>query len=387
MRVAMIGAFGLKPKGTMAVRALPLAKALARRGHQVAVFLPPWSYPEDAGKAWTDGNVRIENVTIAPRVMIAPRLVSEVRAWQPDIVHCFKPKAYAGLAAWQLWQMRRVGWVHARLVVDTDDWEGAGGWNEIENYSWLQKKFFAWQEQWGLKHCDAITVASRALETIVWSLGRPRDTVHYLPNGVVPRRRGDGAEIRQTYGLGNSPVILLYTRFFEFRVERVMEIFTRIVQLVPEARLLIVGKGLFGEEEKLMVLAGERDLASRVAYVGWVDSARLPDYFAAADIALYPFDDTLINRCKCAVKLIDLLAAGMSVVAEAVGQNKECVTHNETGLLVPPGGVEEFAHTAANLLCDEKLRATLGAAAATQMVRDYNWERLAMVAEKAYQVR
>jgi hypothetical protein len=170
MRVAMIGPFGVKPKGTMAVRALPLAKALARRGHQVALFLPPWSYPVDAGRMWEEENVRVENVAITPRFMIAPRLVARALGWHPDVIHCFKPKAYAGLAAWLLWQMRRVGATRARLVIDEDDWEGAGGWNEIENYTWLQRSFFAWQEQWGLKHCDAVTVASRGLETIVWSL-------------------------------------------------------------------------------------------------------------------------------------------------------------------------------------------------------------------------
>ena len=37
MRVAMIGSFGLAPKGTIAVRALPLARALARRGHTVTL--------------------------------------------------------------------------------------------------------------------------------------------------------------------------------------------------------------------------------------------------------------------------------------------------------------------------------------------------------------
>jgi len=34
------------------------------------------------------------------------------------------------------------------------------------------------------------------------------------------------------------------------------------------------------------------------------------------------------------VKLIDLLSAGVPVVADAVGQNSEYIRHNETGLLV-----------------------------------------------------
>ncbi len=371
----------------MAVRALPLARALARRGHTLGLFIPPWSYPADAGKVWQEDGVRIENTVISPRALIPFRLVRQVRAWSPDVVHFFKPKAYSGLAAWLFWYLRRVGIGKARLVVDTDDWEGAGGWNELENYGAAQKAFFAWQEQWGLRHCDALTVASRALETIVWSLGVPPTRVHYLPYGLTPfasRAQDAGTSVRTSLGLENVPIVLLYTRFFEFRVERLLDIFARVRQLVPLAHLLVVGKGLYGEEEQLRTLAQARDLAAHITNVGWVESERLPGYFAAADVAIYPFDDTLINRTKCIVKLGDLLSAGVPVVAEAVGQNREYIAHNESGLLVPPGGIEEFACATARLLGDSEIRAQLGANAAARMAHDYAWDRLCEVAERAY---
>ena len=274
MRVAMIGPFGLKPKGTMAVRALPLAKALARRGHAVALFLPPWSHPADSGRVLEEEGVRVENVAISPRALIAPRLLRRALAWKPDAIHCFKPKAYAGVSAWLVWQMRRAGLVHARLVIDEDDWEGAGGWNEIENYPAPFKWYFARQEQWGLRHCDAVTVASRMLETIVWSLGKSPDQVHYMPYGVTPFATADreaGRAKRTELGVGEEPVMLLYTRFFEFRIERLLQILARVLQLVPRARLLVVGKGLFGEEDKLLALARERNLAPEpcIRGVGW----------------------------------------------------------------------------------------------------------------------
>src|SRR5581483_1845011 len=215
MRIAFVGPFGLKPKGTMAVRALPLAKALTARGHSLALFLPPWSYPQDAGRVSKEDGVRVENVAIAPRAAIPQRLLSRVRAFQPDAVHVFKPKAYAGLTQWLWWQMRRAGFHKTRIVLDTDDWEGAGGWNDREPYSWAQKKFFAWQERWGLTHADRITVASRALETLVCSLGVPREQVVYVPNGVnpLPPSLSTRAETRARYGLDDARVMLLYTRF------------------------------------------------------------------------------------------------------------------------------------------------------------------------------
>ncbi len=389
MRIALVGPFGLKPKGTMAVRALPLARALRARGHAVTMILPPWSYPPDAGHAYDDAGVRIENVAIAPRAFIPPRLIARVRACQPDLVHIFKPKAYAGLTQWLLWQMRRGGLLRARIVLDTDDWEGAGGWNDREKYSAAQKKFFAWQERWGLTHADAVTVASRALETLTWSLGAPRARVWYVPNGVnsLPASDLSRAAARAQYGLQDARVILLYTRFFEFDCARVVDILTRVLAALPDAKLLLVGEGLFGEEKQFLDMAAARGWRERVADAGWVEPEQLRGLFAAADAALYPFDDTLINRAKCPVKLIDLLAAGVPVVGEAVGQVREYIQNNETGILVEPRASEAFARNLILLLQDAALRARLGAQAAATMARDYNWARLAERVEDAYAVR
>ena len=384
----MLGPFGLKPKGTMAVRALPLAKALTRRGHEVALFLPPWSYPQDAGRVWDDAQVRIENVTISPRAQIPFRLVEKTRAFRPDVIHIFKPKAYSGIAQWLLWQMRRAGILNARIILDTDDWEGAGGWNDLEPYSFAQKKFFAWQEQWGLKHADAVTVASRALETLVWSLGVARKNVLYVPNGVnpLPESNFTRAQIRNELLLNNARVMLLYTRFFEFDLARLVEILARVFSQMPDAKLLLVGRGLFGEEKKFLEMTTARGWRERVVDAGWVEPEKLRAYFAASDVAIFPFDDTLVNRCKCSVKLIDLLANGVPVAAERVGQIREYIQHNETGVLVAPNDIEAFANCTVELLKDGEKRARLGNSAKEKMVREFGWENLAARVEEIYRV-
>ncbi|HEX2513840.1 MAG TPA: glycosyltransferase, partial [Chloroflexota bacterium] len=141
---------------------------------------------------------------------LALRLVRRAAALQPHAVHVFKPKAVSGLAQMLLWYGRRFhsfpgrslallhpfpsrslrsldwgGGPEARpgrgprvapvvplrsalrsatgprpgpaLVLDTDDWEGFGGWNEYEAYPWWQKQLCDWQERWGLTHAGAVT--------------------------------------------------------------------------------------------------------------------------------------------------------------------------------------------------------------------------------------
>ena len=83
-------------------------------------------------------------------------------------MHVFKPKGPSGLVgdgvvgdAWKATTQR----ARRPLVIDSDDWEGPGGWNDDPRvgYTPLQKRFFAWQERTGLSHADAWTVTSECL--------------------------------------------------------------------------------------------------------------------------------------------------------------------------------------------------------------------------------
>lgn len=388
-RVVFIGPFGLRAKGTMSRRALPMARALAARRQRVDIILPPWDCPEDSGREWDEEGVGVRNIALPPRfpllfhLLITWRLVRRALALKPDVVHCFKPKAYAGLSAVAIWFLQGLGLTKARLVVDSDDWEGWGGWNEIGDYTWAQKRFFAWQEKWGLTHCDAVTVASRALQTLAWSLGVAPKRVFYVPNGA--NRQSLISNLQSpTSNLQPPLTVLLYTRFFEFQAERVIEVFERVAAEVPEVKFLIVGQGFSGEEEKLLHLASRQGLTDRIVYAGWVESTELPRYLAAADVAIYPLDDNLLNRARCSAKLVDLMAAGLAIVAEDVGQSSEYIEHGRSGLLVKAGDTEAFARCVVKLLGDESLREALGNEARRRLREEFAWQRLVERVESAY---
>lgn len=389
MKIVFIGPFAMQPKRTMAARALPLGRALVARGHEVTLLLPPWDHSQDSGAEWTDAGVMVRNIRLPPNwplvshAAIAARLVHAALDASPDVIHCFKPKAYAGLSALVIWQLKRLAGLRARLVVDTDDWEGDGGWNEIGGYSRAQKRFFAWQEAWGLTHCDGLTVASRALQTIAWSRGVPPARVHYLPNGT-PDAPAAAPAASPRLEPGDGPVALLYTRFFEFGVERALDVMRGVLRSVPEARWLVVGKGLFGEEERLLEGAREAGIAKRLTYAGWVPESKVSTYLSMARVAIYPFDDTLVNRCKCAAKLIDLLAAGVPVVADAVGQNNEYIVPGITGILTAPGDTAAMVAATSELLRDAQRARAIGEAAQDFVRREFSWSRRAYELERFY---
>jgi glycosyltransferase involved in cell wall biosynthesis len=305
------------------------------------------------------------------------------------VLHFFKPKGYAGLAAFLTWYLTKLRLANARIVLDSDDWEGRGGWNEIGDYSWLERRVFAWQERWGMKHCHALTVASKTLEDLALEIGVDEDRVYYLPNGVafseeVPDQEA-GTRVRAEWGLGDDPVVLLYTRFFEFNHASAIGAFDRVVTEMPSTRLLVVGRGLLGGEEKrFLALAQEAGLASRVACAGWRERSELAGYFASSDLAILPLEDTLLNRARCPAKLVDLMAAELPVVADDVGQVREYIEHMSSGYLVPPGDMDAFAAGVLRLLSDRQLRSRLGKQARRRVMEEFGWHKMAAIAERAY---
>lgn len=383
----MIGPFGLRHKGTSRARLLPMAQSLADRGHQIKVVLPPWDSPQDSGQEAEADGVAITHVALPPsfpgvfHLLLARRLAAEALAFRPDVVHCFKPKAYAGMAAFLLWYAGRLGFAKSKLVLDTDDWEGPGGWNEIAPYSRMQKDLFAFQERWGLVHCHALTVASHALETIAWSRGVPRDRVFHLPNGWPATQSGPEVEASSP---AQGKVALLFTRFVEFDVAWLIEVWKDVLARVPDARLLVVGKGLFGEEELLQQLSDSEGTSESLEYLGWLEGDELRQQQQGAQVALFPYNDTLINRAKCSAKLVELMALGLPVVATDVGENSHYIEHGVSGWLVPADDSEAFVNAVALLLKDLQLRTRLGKGARQRILDEFRWSNLAERAEQAY---
>ena len=380
MRIAMVGPFGLHPNKTMASRALGLARPFIQQGHAVKLFMPPWQTPDEANKSWQEGGVELRYVPLAGGVLgITRRMVHEILAWQPDVVHCFKPKAYSGLVAWWLWQFHRT---KLRLVMDTDDWEGWGGWNELAPYSPRQKRFFAWQEQWGMRHCHALTVASRALQTLAWGIGLPPERVVYVPNGP-----GIGNQLAVIGNrLAEQPTVLVYSRLFEFDTGRLVEILRGVKTAVPDLRILMVGAGLYDKDAaNFRQQAEAAGIWDAIEDAGWVELAALPALLAQAHVGIYLMEDTLLNRTKCPVKLADMLAVGVPVVAEAVGQVGEYVVNGRSGATFPTGDIIGITQELIHILQNPERQAQLAVGAKTHIEENFSWEQLATRLLNAYQ--
>jgi glycosyltransferase involved in cell wall biosynthesis len=179
-------------------------------------------------------------------------------------------------------------------------------------------------------------------------------------------------------------VILLYTRFAEFPYSWPLHILKRVLAAHPAAKLFVVGSGFFGEEEKLRADAARMGLSGSVAITGRVPEDALPAYLSLGDVAIYPMADTLLNRAKSPVKVIEPMLMGIPIVAHRVGQAAEFV--GDAGILVEPGNLDAMGRAVSDLLDDRNRRNLLGAMAEQRVWARFNWESLSSVAERAYVV-
>jgi glycosyltransferase involved in cell wall biosynthesis len=392
LKIVMIGPFAFEPKGTVGVRAFFIARALVRRGHEVTILMPPYDNLADSGRVWEEDGVRLENMAIrrndlVHQLVVPARMARRAAVLDPDVVHVFKPIGYSGLAGIYLrWFSRRP------LVLDTDDWEGTGGWNDVNPYPALWKVLFDWQERWMARHASAVTVVSRTLQDQVVGFGAHPERVVYLPNGPDARLRQQRevsddriAQVRAKLGVGDAPLALyLGTIPHGTDLDLALDALDSIRDRLPGARLVIagIGEGLPG----LQAQAKRLDLGDHVIFPGWIEPDQAHLYVASADAAVNPYRDSLINRSKCAGKVILAMAMGKAVVTSRLGQNLEYIEDGHSGVLTEPGDAGDLARGLQSVLSDREWAAELGRNAQQRVWEIFDWDTRVGEVERAYRI-
>ena len=135
------------------------------------------------------------------------------------------------------------------------------------------------------------------------------------------------------------------------------------------ARLLIAGDG---PPQYLAQLAGlARRLGLDSAIIWWTgQNLDIPTILAALDVVVLPS-----HRETFPLVAAEAMAAGLPVVATAVGGLPECVSHGETGFLVPARDHEALARATITLLNDTGLRQRFGRAGRQRVREHFSPER------------
>jgi glycosyltransferase involved in cell wall biosynthesis len=124
---------------------------------------------------------------------------------------------------------------------------------------------------------------------------------------------------------------------------------------VPDVRLVCAGDG---DRIAVARYAERLGIADAVKFTGWVGPSGKRALFESAAVFALPTYDAALP-----ISLIEAMAAGVPVVAAAVGGIPEVVVDGVTGHLVAPGDIATLSRLLRKLLLDRPLAERLGAAA------------------------
>lgn len=157
-----------------------------------------------------------------------------------------------------------------------------------------------------------------------------------------------------------------------------------VVRECPDVRFRFVGRSLphpaTGESLDATVtrLAGRLG-SDRLEFVGAVPYSEISGYLGASTIAVFPSHWEAFGFV-----CLEAMAAGCAVVGSSAGGMSEIITHEETGLLVPPRDPKALSAAIVYLLRNSEQRTRMAKEARAHVLSDYAPDRIAPLQEASY---
>lgn len=366
----------------------PLARELARLGHQVSVAALHPALRSVHNRVFDDCGVRVHYVgpmhvrqegserhyygplNLGWAVMratwgLAQRAVGE----GADVVHVGKPHPMNGLAGLLAQKLRK-----CRLYLDCDDYEA--GSNRF-SADWQKQVVTMWEDRLP-RHARGVTTNTRFTQKRLEGLGIPPGRIVYVPNGIdrqrfAPPPAGLVAYLRRYLNPSGAPLILYVGSLSRasHALELLLDAFAQIAVADAHIRLLLVGGG--EDYRAIQQLVAESGLADRVLMTGRVEPDQVPAYYRLGDLSVDPVHDDAAARGRSPIKLFESMAMGTPVVTGDVGDRFEYLSGGAAGLLVEPGSARALAEGILHLLHDpNRLRSM--AETGQDLAESYYWD-------------
>jgi glycosyltransferase involved in cell wall biosynthesis len=145
---------------------------------------------------------------------------------------------------------------------------------------------------------------------------------------------------------------------------------------VPDVRLVCAGDG---NRIAVARYAERLGIAEAVKFTGWVGPCGKRALFESAAVLAAPAYDAALP-----VSLLEAMAAGVPVVASAVGGMPEVIVDGVTGVLIAPGDNASLTRNLRKLLVDRNAGQKLGSAARDSLRLRFSPERALPMLEELY---
>ena len=246
------------------------------------------------------------------------------------------------------------------------DWEIGYGARRNRVVSWLTKLT--------LKNADLHTVVSRCMIEDAIDAGSNPSKIRVVYNGInldsIPK--GCNSQSLKKYGIESEDFVVLFlSRLHPKKCpEDLVKAFPKVVEKVPNAKLVFAGKG--EEENKLKQLTTELNLSNRVVFTGFVSEDEKWDLLKRCDVFVLP---SAVEGHP--VTVIEVMACGKPVIATDVGPFPEIIRNRKTGLLVPLHSPDDLADAIIELALDEDKKRKMGKKAREEIEERFDINKIA----------
>jgi glycosyltransferase involved in cell wall biosynthesis len=267
-----------------------------------------------------------------------------------QVLHCHSgyPSAYVGATFKRLFGIPLVVRPHGCDVLPGD---------RIRQHPRLERRL-----RRALAAADAVVAQGHYLKEVILELGVEEKRIHMIHNGVDVTAFASGTPFPHP-----RPYILSVGKLKPHKgFDILLRAYARLPH--PPVDLLIAGRGRLQE---LQELAQQLGLGQRVRFVGFVEGQEKINLYHSAAFFVCPS-----RREPFANVILEALAAGVPVVASAVGGNPELVHHGQHGLLFPAEDDKALADTLHHLIEAPALLARLRANIPT-FIRQFDWPVIA----------
>jgi glycosyltransferase involved in cell wall biosynthesis len=214
-----------------------------------------------------------------------------------------------------------------------------------------------------------VTVSESSRRDIVAQMDVPADRLHIVPVGVDPKI------FRPLPGVARVRGRLMTTTSSDVPMKGLAPLLEAVAKVRTErsdVELVIIGKPK--SRSAIPALIEKLGLQSAVRFVSDVTTERIVELYAEAEVAVVP---SLYEGFS--LPAVEAMACGVPLVATTGGALPEVVgTHDESGLLVPPGDPDALAGMLLRAFGDAELRSRIGEAGRARVLDKFTWRATAL---------
>lgn len=219
---------------------------------------------------------------------------------------------------------------------------------------------------------EIITVIEEGKTHYVEDCGAAESDVTVVSNTVdlswydeIPRREID---------VSGDPLVTYVGGFGAHRgIETAVRAFPDVLDVHPEATLLLVGAGSAEYERRLKTICSDLGIMNAVQKTGWVEFNRVPSYIEASDVCFVLHESNPHTESTIPHKLFQYMASAVPVVASDVGPIQRIVKETKCGIATD-GTLEQVADAIIDLGGDPSRRSTFGNNGREAVEMKYNWQ-------------